>query len=182
MSSTDLFPQPGTVDPRSPDGAPSGRGADRARRQRGVSRSMVMESLGSAGAALAAVWVVFTVAGITAPFGMIVCWYLLYFTVYGVLCWRLYGPLIAKDRMATLAIWSGAGLAMFALAAVILYVFFKGIGAVVTDFPHFLTADMTKLGGAAKISDIGVGAAIVGTVEQVGIATIITVASRSSSQ
>ena len=83
--------------------------------------------------------------------------------------------MIAKDRMATVAIWAGALVALAALAAVILYVIFKGLSAVVSDFPHFLTADMTKLGGNAKITDVGVGAAIVGTVEQVAIAFVLTV-------
>ncbi len=40
--------------------------------------------VGSAVAALALVWVVFAVAGITAPFGMLVCWYVLFFAIYGV--------------------------------------------------------------------------------------------------
>ena len=43
------------------------------------------------------------------------------------------------------------------------------------DFPHFLTADMTQLGGAAKITDSASGPPSSGTIEQVGIATLITV-------
>jgi phosphate transport system permease protein len=58
---------------------------------------------------------------------------------------------------------------------VIGYVVLRGFTAVFASFPHFLTADMTQLGGSAKITQLGVGAAIVGTVEQVGIATIVTV-------
>jgi phosphate transport system permease protein len=136
---------------------------------------MILELLGSAVAALALVWITFTVAGISAPFGILVCWYGAFFTLYGILCWRLHGILIAKDRMGTLAIWSGAMIAMFTLGAVIGYVILKGFSAVFTAFPHFLTADMSQLGGASKITELGVGAAIVGTVEQVGIATVITV-------
>jgi phosphate transport system permease protein len=136
---------------------------------------MVLEAVGSAAAALAAVWLVFTLAGITAPFGMGVSWFILFFAIYGVLCWRLHGGFNAKDRLATLGIWSGAAVAIVALAAVIGYVILRGSAAVFEHFPHFLTADMTALGGNAKITQLGVGAAIVGTVEQVGIATIITV-------
>lgn len=148
---------------------------DKPHRQRKISRSMVLEMGGSALAAFALVWVVFTIVGITAPFGMLVAWFILFLAIYGVLCWRLHGILIAKDRMATLGIWSGATVAMFALGAVIGYVILRGASAVFTRFPHFLTADMTQLGGASKITDLGVGAAIVGTVEQVAIATILTV-------
>ncbi len=136
---------------------------------------MLLEGFGSAVAALAVVWIAFSITGTTAPFGMLVSWFLLFFTIYGVLCWRLYGSFNAKDRIATLGIWSGAVVAIIALGAVIGYVILKGASAVFDDFPHFLVADMTQLGGNAKITQLGVGAAIVGTIEQVGIATIITV-------
>jgi phosphate transport system permease protein len=130
---------------------------------------------GSAAAALALVWTVFSVAGISAPFGMTVCWLAGFLLLYGILCRRQYGVLIAKDRLATVAIWSGALMAFAILAAVIGYVILKGFSATFGSFPHFFTADMTQLGGNAKVSDLGVGAAIVGTVEQVAIATVITV-------
>jgi phosphate transport system permease protein len=134
-----------------------------------------VEGVGSAVAAFALVWVVFSLCGVNAPFGMLVTWYLMFFIIYSVLCWRLHGTFSAKDRMATLGIWSGAFIAIFALVAVIGYVVLRGAAAVFTDFPHFLTADMTQLGGNAKISQLGVGAAIVGTIEQVALATIVTV-------
>ncbi|MGP8005577.1 MAG: phosphate ABC transporter permease PstA [Acidimicrobiales bacterium] len=167
---------PGQTGP--PPGQPPWQGPqgyDRPVRQKSVSSAMLLEAWGSAVSGLALVWVVFAVEGITAPFGMAVAWFGAFFTIYGVLCWRLHGILTAKDRMATLAIWGGALVALGALAFVIGYVIFKGFTAVFSDFPHFLTADMTRLGGRAKITDVGVGAAIVGTIEQVGIATIITV-------
>jgi phosphate transport system permease protein len=175
MAVTEMFPG-GTVP--TPPGGGSGLGpaaADRPHRQAQVTMAMILECVGSAVAALAAVWLVFTIAGINAPFGMLVAWVLLFFTIYAILVWRLHGNLIAKDRIATLAIWTGAIIAIFTLAAVILYVIIKGLSAVMTDFPHFLTADMSGLGAASKITDLGVGAAIVGTVEQVGLATLVTV-------
>jgi phosphate transport system permease protein len=162
-------------------GPPPGRGAgwgpggDRPNRRRPITSSMLLEGVGSAVAALALVWIVFAVAGIDAPLGMGFAWFVLFFVIYGVLCWRLYGGLVAKDRMATVGIWAGALVAMFALAAVIFYVVYKGVWAVLDGFPHFLTADMTQLGASSKITQLGVGAAIVGTVEQVGIATVLTV-------
>ncbi len=70
---------------------------------------------------------------------MVVCWLLAFLTIYGILCRRLYGVLIAKDRLATVAIWAGALVAFIALAAVIGYVLIKGFAAVFGGFPHFLT-------------------------------------------
>lgn len=148
---------------------------DRPRRQRNVTRTMVLELVGPAVAALACVWVGFGLAGINAPFGFAVSWFAGFVTLFAILCWRLHGVLAMKDRLATVAIWSGALVALFTLGAVIGYVILKGFSAVVTNFPHFLTGDMSALGATSKITDLGVGAAIVGTVEQVAIATIITV-------
>ena len=156
-------------------GATSLSAGDTPNRRQRVDRAALTEGLGSAAAALALVWVVFTLAGISAPFGLVVCWLAAFMTIYGVLCRIRYGILIAKDRLATVAIWAGAIIAFIGLAAVISYVILKGFTAVFGRFPHFITADMSQLGGNAKVSDLGVGAAIVGTVEQVGIATVITV-------
>ena len=170
-----------TIFPGASPGWPgAGAGAvpqlpDRPSRRRRVPKTTVVEMGGSAAAALALVWVVFQLAGINAPFGMSVCWLAGFLLIYGILCRRLYGVLIAKDRLATVAIWSGAIIAFITLAAVISYVVIKGISALFGGFPHFLVADMTHLGGNAKVSQLGVGAAIVGTVEQVAIATVITV-------
>jgi phosphate transport system permease protein len=177
MSSTDLYQRPpaGPIGFGGPDGPAGGPEVDRPRRQRQVSSPMVIELLGSAAAALALVWMVFTIEGIVGPLGMAVCWFGVFFTIYGVLCWRLHGIRIAKDRLATVGIWAGALVGMVALAAVIGYVVFRGFIAVFSAFPHFLTADMSQLGAGTKITDVGVGAAIVGTVEQMAIATVITV-------
>jgi phosphate transport system permease protein len=139
---------------------------DRPNRQRRVPASAVLETMGSFAAALAIVWTVFAITGVSAPFGLVVCWLGAFLIIYGILCRSLYGTLICKDRLATVGIWAGALIAFIALVGVIGYVILKGCSAVFTHFPHFLTADMSQL---------GVGAAIVGTVEQVGIATLITV-------
>jgi phosphate transport system permease protein len=165
---------------RSGDGSPpvlmtGDPAADRPHRRQRVDRTALNEGLGSAAASFALVWVVFTLAGISALFGLVVCWLIAFLTIYGALCRIRHGILIAKDRLATVGIWAGAIIAFIALAAVISYVFIKGFVAVFGGFPHFFVADMSQLGGNARVRDLGVGAAIVGTVEQVGIATVITV-------
>jgi phosphate transport system permease protein len=154
---------PGT--PPGPDGVASGV------RPRGP----VVELAGSALAAFAAIWVIFTVAGLSAPFGFLVSWFLLFVVVYGVVCRSLHGILIMKDRLATVAVWAGSLTALVALVAVIGFVVFKGAPVVFAHFPHFLTADMSQAGGIAPVTDTGAGAAIMGTLEQVGIATLLTV-------
>ena len=146
---------------------------DRPNRTRRVSRDGVFDAVGGTVAALATVWLVFTVAGISiANFGFFFCWAVLSYAIYGILVWRREGVLIMKDRLATVAIWSGAIIALVALASVILYVLVKGRPVVFSHFPRFLVRDTS---GGKSGHEYGVGQAIVGTVEQVFIATAISV-------
>ncbi|MGA2522318.1 MAG: ABC transporter permease subunit, partial [Acidimicrobiales bacterium] len=160
--------------PPPPMAAPPGDGGAPVSGGKG-SRRPAVELVGSALAALAAVWLVFSIAGLSAPFGLVVCWFLLFLIVYGVVCHSLYGILVMKDRLATVAVWSGALTALVALVAVIGFVVAKGAPVVFARFPHFLYADMSQQGGTLPVTNAGAGAAILGTVEQVGIATLITV-------
>jgi phosphate transport system permease protein len=148
---------------------------DRPRRKRSVPRSTVIEMGGSAVAATALVWLAFTVAGVTGPLGFAFCVLIAFLLIYALICWQLYGLLAMKDRLATVAIWSGAIAAFIPLVAVIIYVFLKGAYAVFKHFPHFFLADMSGLTANSPVTAVGAGAAIVGTIEQVGIATLITV-------
>jgi phosphate transport system permease protein len=86
--------------------------------------------------------------------------------------WRRHGVLLMKDRLATVAIWSGAVVALIALAAVVLYVAVKGWPIVFAHFPRFLIIDTS---GGKTGDEFGVGQSIVGTAEQVFIATVISV-------
>ena len=145
---------------------------DRPVRKRRASRDGVFDLVGSAVAALAVVWVAFSVAGIAFSFGAVICWAVLTYAVYGVLVWRRHGVLTMKDRLATAAVWSGAVVALVALLAIVAYVTVKGLPIVVDSFPRFLVNDMT---GGKSGDAYGMGAAIVGTIEQVAIASLISV-------
>jgi phosphate transport system permease protein len=148
---------------------------ERPRRKRSVPRSTVIEMGGSAVAAAALVWFSFSLAGITGPLGFGFCVLAAFVVIYALICWQLYGVLAMKDRLATVAIWGGAIAAFIPLVAVIFYVFFKGVSVVLAHFPHFFLADMSGLTANSPVTAVGAGAAIVGTIEQVGIATLITV-------
>ena len=164
-----------TIEAREMSTLPVEPASDRPRRKRSVPRSTVIELGGSAVAATALVWLTFTVAGITGPLGFAFCVLAAFLAIYGLICWQLYGVLSMKDRLATVVIWSGAVAAFIPLVAVILYVVFQGISVVFARFPHFLVADMSGLTATSPVTAVGAGAAIVGTVEQVGIAFLITV-------
>lgn len=133
-------PPPSGLSP--PGGKPSSSGPRR-------SRGPVVELVGSALAAVAAIWLVFTVAGLSAPFGLFVSSFLLFLAIYGVVCHSLHGTLVMKDRLATVAVWGGSLTALLALVAVIGFVVFKGAPVVFARFPHFLLADMSNFGGSS---------------------------------
>jgi len=143
-------------------------------RRRGISSGAV--EMGSCAlASLAAIWLIFTIAGLSAPVGFAVCWYLLFVTFYCALSNNLHGRLVMKDRLATLGVWSGSLVAGGALAAVIGFVVFKGAPVAFARFPHFWTANMVNSGGNSPVTAVGAGAAIMGSFEQVGIATLFSV-------
>jgi phosphate transport system permease protein len=155
--------------------APAPLADERPHRLHGIRRNQLIEMSGSAVAAVALVWLAFTIAGITGPLGFVFCALVGFFCIYGVVCWRLYGILGMKDRLATVAIWSGALIAFIPLVAVIYFVIVKGGAVFFAHFPHFLFADFSQAGGAAPVTAVGAGAAIVGSIEQVGMATLFTV-------
>jgi phosphate transport system permease protein len=131
--------------------------------------------MGSTVASVIIVWFSFYLGGVSGPLGFAVCCLTAVLLIYGIICWKLYGVLAAKDRLATLAIWAGALVAFVPLIAVIGYVIIKGGAVVLAHFPHFFTADFSRYTAVAPVTAVGAGAAIVGTVEQVGLATLFTV-------
>ena len=118
-------------------------------------------------------WLGFNLTAISlAGFGFFFCWTVVSYAIYGILVWNRDEVFIMKDRLATVAIWTGAVIALVALLAVVFYVVAKGAPVGFASFPQFLVNDMT--GGKSGDAD-GVGVAIVGTLEQVAIATMISV-------
>jgi phosphate transport system permease protein len=132
------------------------------RRGRHVTTRASVELVGSALSAFFLVWLIFTIAGVSAPFGFLVSWYLLFILIYGVVCRVLHGVLAAKDQLATVVIWSGAAMALVPLAGVIGFTFLKGIPVAFAHFPHFFLADMSQLTADSPVTQVGAGAAIVG--------------------
>lgn len=149
-------------------------GGDRPIR-RATDMSVLIEAGGAAASSGLLLWLIFTLAGVSAWFGLVVSWILLFLIFYGVVTWRLHGVFVMKDRLATMAVWTGAGVALVPLIAVILFVVFKGGSVVLAAFPSFFVKDMSQLQASASVTTVGVGASIVGTIEQVGLASLMTV-------
>jgi len=171
---TELRP-PGSPPPSAPPEDAPNAADDRPVRQRKIAPGAVAEMGGSALAGLAIVWVAFSVSGVVGPLGFAICWLTAFFIIYAILCWQRHGLLAMKDRLATLGIWVGALCALIPLVGVISYVIIQGASVVLDHFPHFFLADFSNYTATAPVTAVGAGAAIIGTIEQVGIATLITV-------
>jgi len=106
----------------------------------------------------------------TVGFG--IWWFVAFLTMYWLANRRLHGALIAKDRLWTVMIASGATLMLIPLLLIIGFVLYKGV-TVLT--PQFFTQTAELCGQLNGASCGGVGHAIIGTLEQVGIAVVIAV-------
>jgi len=180
---TAVVQSPPTVDAMAlrPSGsAPSDeRPASRARFAPGA----VSEFLGCLAAAVALIVVVFILTGTPVTWnitsetdlGLLVCCLLTFLAFYGVLTSRLHGTLVAKDRLATTCIWTLGLVALLPLFQILLKVVVEGLPVVAAHFPVFLIHDMATAGPSAPVWAGGMGNAIIGSVEQVGLATIYTV-------
>jgi phosphate transport system permease protein len=126
-------------------------------------------------ASFALVELAFALTRTSTVFGLVICWMLAFVVVYGTLTYALHGPLVAKDRLATVCIWMGASIALFPLGQILYKVTSEGAPVVFDHFPAFLVQNMAKAGANDPVWKGGMGNAIIGTFEQVGLATLYTV-------
>ena len=161
--------------PRAP-AAPvpvSQTGSGRPRRPRDFRPSDAAELVGSAASALAVTWLLFyRFTHLRGSFGFVVVAYAAFLGVYWLVSRDAHGRVAANDRVATVAMCTGALAAFAPLVAVVGYVVARGLPHVsISLFTETLQftgpLDPSTAGGALH--------AIVGTLEQVGLATALAV-------
>jgi len=137
-------------------------------------RQRVIELSASGVSAAALVWTPFHLLGLNAPFGFFVCWFTAYATIYGIVVRQRYGPIEFKDALATFMITAGLLVALLPLILLTTYVIGKGFATFKAGLPGFplLTKDFAHFSTTSKITDGGFKAALIGSMEQVGVATI----------
>jgi phosphate transport system permease protein len=133
----------------------------------------VFTVLGAAVAALALVWLAYwQLAPQPGVLGFVLAWLAAFAFMYWLATRRMLGSLFAEDRVVAVLICAGAFVMLAPLTLVISFVFIKGL-AVIT--PHFFTETAEFCGQLDPATCGGVGHAIVGTLQQVGIAALISV-------
>ena len=177
MTIVDEAPRP-PADPTGPGGPPAsadGHGDvdERPIRPRSFGRSDVAEVGGAAVSALCLVWLVFErLTPMTGALGATVCWFAAFVLIAYLVARQIHGPVRAKDRVAAIVI-TGAGLGLVVpLTLIAGYVLVKGYHAL---RPQFFTQDQRYVGSLSSATEGGGLHAIVGTLEQVGLAVVISV-------
>ena len=146
---------------------------DRPKRRARFDRGQIGFTASCAASAFALVWVVYyRLTPASGAFGFVVCWYFAFLATSWLVVREREGRLAATDRTMTLAIGSVSVVLIAALAFILGEVIVKGIPSL---RPHFFTKTMSGVGPLAKATDGGAFHSIVGTLEQVGLATLISV-------
>lgn len=128
--------------------------------------------LGAILASLALTWVVYEgMFALGGYVGFVVMWWLVFVAMYAAVSGLSQARDAVTDRLVAVVVASGAALVGIALAATLVFVIVKGWPAL--HHWNFFTQDMSLAGPLDPLSKGGIAHALVGTAEQVGIATII---------
>ncbi|GAA1012033.1 phosphate transport system permease protein PstA [Acrocarpospora pleiomorpha] len=144
------------------------------RRPRAWRWADIGEFAGSAASALLLTWLIFDrflpfrIQGVA----FVVAWYVLTLPIYWLVVRDGHGPVTARDRLASVLITSGAALALSPIFLVVGYVTVRGLSVI--DF-GFLAETMELTGPLSEAGDGGLLHSLVGTLEQLGLATLIAV-------
>ncbi len=109
----------------------------------------------------------------TGVLGFWVCWYLVFLLLYWVMARQQWDGRLAGDRVTTVAFGTGGTLTLAAVLGVVLFILARGRDAVF--HLNFFTQSLAFAGPLSPLNVGGVLHAIVGTVEQIVIATLISV-------
>lgn len=141
---------------------------------RTVTPAQVCSLAGSAAGAIALVWVLFErVLPLSGVLGFWVSCYIVFLLLYSAVAVIQWGPLVVKDQLATVAAASGGLFALAVIAVQVIYVTFRGWPAV--WHLNFWTQTMKLAGPLQPLTDGGILHGLVGSLEQLGIATLFSV-------
>ena len=139
-----------------------------------VTADEVFPLLGSAVGAIALVWVLFQrVLPFTGALGFWACSYGVFLILYAAVTAMQSGRRAVIDRLAAVAAASAGLFAVAVIAAQILYIAFRGWPAV--THLNFWTQTMQATGSLQPLTSGGIVQGMVGSLEQLGIATLLAV-------
>jgi phosphate transport system permease protein len=153
---------------------PVGAAPERRIQLRPVTADQAYPVVGAAGGAIALVWVLYErVLPFTGTLGFWLCCYGVFLVLYAAITAMLSGRRVVSDRMAAVAAGSAGVFALAVIADQIGYIAVRGWPAV--THLNFWTQTMKSTGPLDPLTSGGVVHAMVGSLEQLGIATLLAV-------
>ena len=130
--------------------------------------------IGAAASALGLVWIIYErVLPFSGALGFWLCWYAVFVGLYFLMARLQWDKLEARNRLATVAFATGGVLAFVIVVDQVGYTLVKGSGAV--GHVNFWTQSLGFAGPESPMKVGGILHAIVGSVEQLGLATLFAV-------
>ena len=146
---------------------------DRPSRPRSIRPTDVAVLFGSVLSSFCLVFLLYTrLAPTSGTLGFVICWFAGFVLVFWISERELEGPVIAADKTIAVVIGAVAIGLLIPLLSIILFVTVKGIGTITA---HFFTDTLVSVGPQSKPTDGGAYHAIIGSLEQVGLAVLISV-------
>ncbi len=128
---------------------------------------------GSALSGFAVMWLLFTqILAFTKPAELALAWYLLFLGVYWLVTRQLDGPVLAGDRVMTVIVFTAALAMVVPLVLILGYLVSKGLPGI---HVNFFTQTQASVGPLDPATKGGALHAIVGTLEQVALAVLLSV-------
>jgi phosphate transport system permease protein len=142
----------------------------RRRRPRDLRAEDLWVLLGCAASAFCVVWLLFDqFTALSGPFGFVVCFVAVFLAIYWIVTIQLHGRLVANDRLLSAAVAIGTLALAIPLVLMLVFVVQKGWGLLSV---HLLFRDMKGVGSLSPPGSGGLSMAIIGTLEQVGLAVV----------
>jgi phosphate transport system permease protein len=139
----------------------------------GVDPAEARLGLGCALASLCGTWLVYErLTPLSGALGFAVVWWTVFVAITWFVARERHGAIGARDHIARVVIWSCAALVLIPLVSLIGAVVAKGFHALSV---HFFTQDQSFVGPLTPANVGGASQAIVGTLEQVGLAVLVSV-------
>jgi len=142
------------------------------RRPRRFGAKEVQQAATAAGASVLGVAALFAVTPLSGALGFVIVAYVGFLAVYGVVAARADGELAARDRLARVMVATAALATFIPLLFVLGYVLTKGLEALSASF---FSETLEAVGPLDPATTGGARHALIGTLEQVAIATVLSV-------
>jgi phosphate transport system permease protein len=143
-------------------------------RLRTVTAEATFTIVGAASAALALDWALFErVLPFTGVLGFWLCWYALFLVCYAGIALLQWDSRTVRDRIAAVGLTAAGLLATALVIDQVGYPLARGF--TVVKRWSFVTEDMTRTGPLSPLSSGGIAHALIGTIEQLTVATLLSV-------